>query len=122
MILILTKNYVLFLSIKIIVRLVENIILAGIADKKYPYIKKAGKLALDKHTRGDIISNTKALSLHYIGSYLINGTDYIIISSAFWGVVISGILFQLLFDYYDINDSTEPVYNGCTCKLWEHAE
>lgn len=87
--LILTKNYILFLSIKIVIRLIENVILTQIANRKYPYIRSVGHISLDRDTRKDIASNTKALSLHYIGNYLINGTDSIIISS-FLGALING--------------------------------
>jgi O-antigen/teichoic acid export membrane protein len=88
-ILIITKNYILYLSIKIIIRLLENIIISMIADKKYPFIKNDNKPILEKQTKDNIISNTKALSLHYVGNYLINGVDNIIISK-FLGIVIVG--------------------------------
>ena len=88
-ILLMTQNYVLYLSIKIVIRLFENVMIARIADKRYPFIKDARKLSLEKQTKDNIVSNTKALSLHYIGNYLINGTDNIIISK-FLGVIIVG--------------------------------
>lgn len=87
-ILLLTQNYILYLSIKVVIRIVENFVLARIADKRYPYIKHAPSIPLDKGVRGNIVSNTKALSLHYVGNYLITGTDNIIISK-FLGLVIN---------------------------------
>lgn len=88
-ILLLTRNYILYLTIKILIRVIENFVIAAIADKRYPFIKRAKKIPLDGETKTGIISNTKALSLHYIGNYLVNGTDNIIISG-FLGVVIVG--------------------------------
>lgn len=88
-ILLLTRNYILYLAIKIVIRVIENFVIAAIADKRYPFIKHAKKIPLDGETRTGIISNTKSLSLHYIGNYLVNGTDNIIISS-FLGVIIVG--------------------------------
>ncbi len=88
-ILLITKNYILYLTIKIVIRIIENFVIASLADKHYPFIKQAEKIPLDKETRTHIVSNTKALSLHYIGNYLVNGTDNIIISK-FLGVVIIG--------------------------------
>lgn len=87
-ILLLTQNYILYLSFKVIIRVIENFILARIADKRYPYIKHAPRMPLDSETKGRIVSNTKALSLHYVGNYLITGTDNIIISK-FLGLVIN---------------------------------
>jgi len=87
-ILLLTKNYILYLSIKVAIRVIENIVLARIADKRYAYLKHAPRIPLERDVRGRIVSNTKALSLHYVGNYLINGTDNIIISK-FLGLVIN---------------------------------
>ncbi|MGI5849673.1 MAG: lipopolysaccharide biosynthesis protein [Christensenellales bacterium] len=89
-ILLLTKDYILYMSIKVILRLIENFAISAIADRKYPFIKTSQKLSIDKETKGNIVSNTKALSLHYLGNYLINGTDNIIISK-FLGVVVVGL-------------------------------
>jgi O-antigen/teichoic acid export membrane protein len=87
-ILLITKNYILYLTIKVIIRVIENIVIARVADKRYPYIIKAPHIPLDKEVKGCIVSNTKALSLHYVGNYLINGTDNIIISK-FLGLIIN---------------------------------
>jgi hypothetical protein len=45
-ILIVTRDYVLYLVIRIFDRLIENIIIAKIADKKYPYITTKEKHAI----------------------------------------------------------------------------
>jgi len=89
-VLLVTKNYVLYLSIKVIIRVIENFIISRIADKRYPYLKHAPYLHLDKETKGNIVINTKALSMHFVGNYLINGTDNIIITR-FLGVLIAGL-------------------------------
>lgn len=88
-ILLITKNYILYLSVKIVIRIIENFVIASLADKRYSFIKMAKKASLDEKTRTQIVSNTKALSLHYIGNYLVNGTDNIIISK-FLGVEMVG--------------------------------
>lgn len=89
-ILVLTENFILFLSIRILIRLIENIVISKITDTKYPYIKTKEKLPIDKDTRDNIITNTKALAMHVIGRYLINGTDNIIISK-FLGIIQVGL-------------------------------
>lgn len=89
-VLILTKNFVLFLVFKIFFRLVENIILAYIANKKYPYIVTKEKYKVEKDITSNIVGNTKALALHYIGNYLITGTDSLIIQR-FLGSFVAGV-------------------------------
>lgn len=88
-ILILTKNFILYLIVKIAFRLIENFTIAYIANKKYPYIKTKEKMSVDKDIKDNIVGNTKALALHYIGNYLISGTDMLIITK-FLGTVVSG--------------------------------
>lgn len=78
--LLLTGNYILFLIIKVAFRLIENLTVAHISNQMFPYIKASGKRKLDPVIRANIISNIKAVSLHYVGLYLINGTTSLLIS------------------------------------------
>ena len=79
-ILLLTGNFILFLSVRVLIRITENIVLSKIVDKRYPFIKTKKRFDLDTKIKDNIVTNTKALSLHVLGRYLINGTDNIIIS------------------------------------------
>lgn len=78
--LIYTKNYYIYLIIKIFFRIMENIIINYYANKKYTYLqdKKIEKLSLN--IKKDIEKKVKALFFHQTGSFIINGTDNIIIS------------------------------------------
>lgn len=86
----LTKNYYLFLIIKIICQILENIIISLVANKKYEYLKKYKNEQLDKKTTKDIFSRVSALFFHKIGNIMINSTDNIIISR-FLGIAVVGI-------------------------------
>lgn len=88
--LLLTKNYYLYLIIKIICRILENVVICIIADKKYPYLKEKEVKKLSKETINDIILKVKGLIFHKIGSFFVLGTDNIIISM-FLGVTIVGL-------------------------------
>ncbi len=88
-ILIKTHSYALFLVTRIAFKLIDNLSIAYIANKKYPFIKKKKTVPLDESVKSNIIGNTKALALHYIGNYLVTGTDVLIITK-FLGTVISG--------------------------------
>ena len=89
-ILILTGNFYLYLIIKIVMRLVENVVLTVISNKKYPYLKGATTAKLDATTKADIYKKVRGLSYHKVSSYIVLGTDNIIIS-LFLGVAVVGL-------------------------------
>ena len=87
-VLVLTKDYYLYLIVKILCTLLENITITLVADKKHKYIDKKEKL--DKETTKDIFSRVSALFFHKVGTIIVNSTDSIIISR-FLGIAIVGI-------------------------------
>ena len=89
-ILILTGNFYLYLIIKIVMRLAENVVLTMISNKKYPYLKGATTAKLDAATKADIYKKVRGLSYHKVSSYIVLGTDNILIS-VFLGVAVVGL-------------------------------
>jgi len=89
-ILILTGNFYLYLIIKIVMRLAENVVLTQISNKKYPYLKGATTAKLDATTKAGIYKKVRGLSYHKVSSYIVLGTDNIIIS-LFLGVAVVGL-------------------------------
>ncbi len=87
-ILVKTKNYYLYLLIKIIMRIIENIVVSVVANMMYPFINK--KEDLDDDTKRDIFKKVGALFFHKIGGFFVNGTDNILISK-FIGIVQVGM-------------------------------
>ena len=92
-----TENYYLYLIVKIICQLLENIVITNKTNRDYPYLKDKDNNTLDKETEKDIFSRVKALILHKIGNIMVNGTDNIIISS-FFGLKAVG----MYSNYYTI--------------------
>ena len=86
----LTKNYYLYLIIKILCQLIENIIISIIANNRYSYLKSKNIKKQDKKIKKDILKRISALSLHQISYFIINGTDNIIISH-YLGIIKVGI-------------------------------
>lgn len=89
-ILMLFKSYIAYLVIKIVCRVVENIIITIIANKRYPYVKENNAEKIDEKTKEDIVIKVKGLIFHKVGSFAVLGTDNIIISK-FLGVVTVGL-------------------------------
>lgn len=104
--LVLTKNYILFLIIKIIIRIIENIVITIFANRKYNYLKDKNVKEIDEEIKKDIFTKVKALFFHKIGSFVILGTDNIIISK-FLGIVQVG----LYSNYYLIINSVQVLFS-----------
>lgn len=103
-ILVLTKNYYLYLGIKIGMRILENVGITILANKLYPYLKNNNE-KLDENTKKDIFQKVKALFFHKIGGFIVLGTDNIIISK-FIGIIEVG----LYSNYYMIIDAVEKLF------------
>ncbi|CUP17485.1 lipopolysaccharide biosynthesis protein [Clostridium disporicum] len=84
------KNYYVYLFIKIICQLLENIIITLIANKIYPFLLEKEVKSLPKNIRNDVFQKVRALFFHKVGSSVIFGTDNIIISY-FFGVTTVGL-------------------------------
>ncbi len=104
-ILITTRNYMLYLSIMLLSTLISNYVISKFADKRYPYIREKGARALTKEEKKDIFSNMKAIILHKIGDVAVNNTDNLLISSII-GIVAAGIY----SNYYLIIVSVRGIY------------
>ncbi len=124
-ILLIAKNFIAYLMIKIICRILENIVITIIANRKYPYIKEKNVKKIDKKTTKDIIKKVKGLIFHKVGSFVVLGTDNIIISK-FLGVVTVGLysnynmiiqavsnLFLQVFDSLTASVGNLLVENNC---------
>lgn len=88
--LLLTGNYYLFLVVRIIMRIIENSVIATIVNKRYPFLNVGETAKIDKDTRADISKKIKALLAHKIGSFVVLGSDSIIIS-IFFGIKMVGL-------------------------------
>lgn len=82
------KNYYVYLIIQIAVTLLENITIAKIVDKKYPFLKNKDVKPLQPETVSEIKKNTSSMLLNRIGSTLVNSTDNILIS---WLVSVAAV-------------------------------
>lgn len=95
--LLITKNYICYLIVKIMFRIIENLVITFIANKKYPYICDKNVSALNREEKSGILKKVKGLLFHKIGGFVVNGTDNIIIST-FLGIATVG----LYTNYYTI--------------------
>lgn len=97
----LTKNYYLYLIVKIICVILENIIINIKVNKDYSFVLNDYKLVLKKNIRNDIKNRVKALFIHKTSAAITNGTDNIIISS-FFGLKLVGLYTNYNYIIYTI--------------------
>lgn len=89
-ILLLTKNYIAYLLVQIIIVFLSNIVMSFIADKRYPILKEKAEGKLDEDSKNIIVQNVSAAVFHKIGGIIVFSTDNILISKIF-GLVQVGL-------------------------------
>lgn len=90
LVLVLFKDYITYLVIKVVGTLFENVSITIIANKKYPVLKKKTTKKLNAETQNVIVANIKAVFVNRIGSVIITSTDNILLSKIF-GLGIVGL-------------------------------
>lgn len=90
-VLLLFKNYIIYLLVQTICILLENYTINRYIDKQYSYLYEGGKAKpINKEELNTIKLKIKALILHKIGSYALTGTDNLIISKLI-GIIAVGV-------------------------------
>ena len=79
-VLLISKNYILYLVIQIVCTIAINILLSVKADKEFQYIKERNAESITVSEKVEIFKNIRALFVYKIGSVTLNGTDNILIS------------------------------------------
>lgn len=102
LVLLLTKNFVLFYLVQVITTAAENLNISRIADKRYPILRSKEKGELPEETKKTIKTNVFAAIGHNIGNVVLNSTDNIIISK-FVGLVETGMYSNYLLITSTIN-------------------
>ena len=93
-ILILTRNYALYLVVTIVINFCSNLFIYFYGNKKFTYLKQYSKEKLNDNEKKDLFKNVGAVVSHKVGSVLVNGTDNLLIS-----VLLSTILVGIYSNY-----------------------
>ena len=106
LILLMTKNFTLFLSVLILCTLLNNLCISKKADKLFPFLKDKQVKPLSTEEKKGIYQNIRAMLMHKIGNVVVNNTDNLLISSMV-GVVSVG----MYSNYYLVIGSVRQVLN-----------
>lgn len=112
----LTRNYFVYLGLRIVVTLIENLILSYRANQLYPYINTIRHKGLDAKTKDEIVRNTKALITHKVGGIVVFGTDNLLISF-FKGVVEVGLYSNYLMITNNLNTVYKQLFRSLTASV-----
>lgn len=115
-VLIITRNYYLYLVLKIVFRLIENVVIIKYVNKKYPYLKAIDKEHLDDKDKKSIFSNIKALFFHKIGGFIVLGTDNILISK-FFGLIKVGMYSNYYMIIHAVNVLFNQIFTSITSSI-----
>lgn len=116
LLLVLTQNYILFLSIKFITTILENYLISLKADQYYPFLKKYGGEKLKVKDKSNIIKNIKAMLFHRIGGTVVFGTDNLLMSK-FVGIVSVGIYSNYILITGALNSLINILFQSITASI-----
>lgn len=89
-ILVMTKDYVLYLFIFIATTILSNVVIAIMVDKRYPFLRDKDVKDISREELKEIFKNVKSLFVYKIGTAIQNGTDNILLT-IFVGLSAVGI-------------------------------
>jgi len=115
-ILLVTRNFILYLICQSVGTLTYNVIISRVADKRYPSIRGKNIQPLDEDSRKGLFKNIKALIIIKIGGVLVNSTDNIIISSI-KGLAATGLNSNYTLLLNTLNSILQQIFNGITASV-----
>lgn len=113
---ILFKQFVLFLVIAIVSTIIQNLIISFKASNRYKEIKQYKREKISKDERKKIFKDVKALSLYKVSGTVLNGTNSIVISSAL-GAKIVGIVSNYTLIITEIYSLALQFLNSVTASI-----
>ena len=114
--LLITKNYFVYLSVKLVSTMTNNMLLARKADKLYPFLKKKEIQPLPADVQQGISRNIRATMMHRIGSVVVFETDNVLIMY-FIGAIAVGFYSNYLMITRGLQDIYILIYRAITASV-----
>ena len=119
MVLILTRNYLLYLLVQTLGTFIFNYTVSKIAVVKFPYIKTKNAQPLDESEKKSLFANIRDLMIYKISGLLVNSTDNILITF-FKGLAVTGIASNYTLLVNTLNTFLNQIFNGLTASVGNH--
>lgn len=115
-ILAISRSYMFYLIIAVVITVGENLLISMIANKFYPYLKDKCIQSLPEAEIADIKKNVFAMLFHKIGTSIVFSTDNIIISK-FVGLVAVGFYSNYTLIINAVNTIISRIFNAITASV-----
>ena len=115
-ILLLTHNYMLYLSMMLFFSIACNVAISIKANNMYPYLKEKNNSLPEKSEIKNIAKNTFALSLHRVGTICVNNTDNILMST-FVSLSTVGLYSNYTLITSSLSQFTSLIFNAFTASI-----
>ena len=115
-VLIATRNYILFLAVMLVMTIIENLVISNKVNSIYPFLKDKGKKELSRDEKFQIKRNVFALTFHKIGSVLVNGTDNILLVK-FVSLVSAGLYANYIMIQSAITGIISIIFSSITASV-----
>lgn len=111
-----TKNFILFLSIQILCTIGNNICISRRADRMYPYLRDKDVQPLSTEEKKGIFQNIRAMLMHKIGNVVVNNTDNLLLA-ALVGTISVGLYSNYFLIIGSIKQVLEQMFQGITASV-----
>lgn len=115
-VLITTRNFILFLLIYLICTVGNNVCVARKADSLYPYLRDKEVKPISKEEKQGIVKNMRAMLMHKIGNVVVNNTDNLLIS-AMAGLVSVGKYSNYYLLIGSVRQVLDQAFQGITASV-----
>ncbi len=115
-ILLCTKNFILFLLVYLACTLLNNLSVSRKAEKLYPFLKDKQVQPLPKAEKNEIFKNVKAMLMHKVGNVMIGNTDNLLLSSIV-GIVSVGCYSNYYLLIGSVRQILNQVFQGITASV-----
>ena len=112
-ILLTTRNFILYLVCQFICQILENVVISRIADRMYPYLKEKDVEPLESEDLKLIKRNVGALFTHKVGEKVVNSTSSILVSR-FISLSVAGIYSSYSLVSSSVSSIVGQAFNAIT--------
>lgn len=109
-------NYYIFLLIRLVATVIENLYVSNYSNRKYPYLIDRRIQALPESEKFKIVQNIKALFFHKIGTLVVFSTDSIIVSSLV-SVASAGVFSTYQMILRSLNGIISTIFDAVTASF-----
>lgn len=114
--LIITKNFIVYLLVRLALLILKNVVLGSIALKRFPYIRKKAERKIERTEIRHMFRDVYAIFIVRLSSQLFNSTDNLFIS-AMLGTVLAGYNGNYLMIINAIYGIISTVIYSCTASV-----